>query len=268
MIDITIPDKMTASDYHAHNAIGSSAMKRALVSAAHYKSYLENKEEPTPAMILGTAIHSAILEKTYDIYIESPDCRRGTKEWKAFEEQNPGKLILKPDDYATVKHMFEAFYSHPVASKLITGGTPEATIFGRDKTSNLEIKARIDYLVQSEKGNFIVDYKSAQDATPSAFKKAIFDFGYYLSLAHYKDMAEKAYNIKIPDVFIVAQEKKSPYALRIYRLSDRALEQGLHDREKSLYIIKQAIDKDEYQAYTNDITEIDMTTWSYEALNE
>jgi hypothetical protein len=259
-----VPDK----EYHARTEVSSSAMKRALISPAHYQAYLNEEIEPTPAMELGTAIHGAILEQDFTKYIKGPDCRRGTKEWAAFEAENQGKIILKPDDYATIRGMYDAFFAHPNASKVVSKGKAEVSIIGTDEKSGLQVKGRIDYLVQSDKGNYILDYKSAQNAQMTDFRRSIFNYRYDLSLAHYKDITEKALSIKIDDCFLIVQEKTPPYALMIYRASDRMLEQGLNDRDKALYAIKQCVDKNEWPCYTNDILEIDMNDFQYRELTE
>lgn len=257
---------MRDSDYHARTEISSSAMKRALISPAHYKAYLEEKEDPTPAMELGTAIHGAILEQDFSKYVCGPDCRRGTKEWTAFEEANEGKIILKPSDFNTIKGMYDAFFAHPNASKVVSKGKPEVSVIGKCEKTSLDIRGRIDYFVQSDKGNYILDYKSASSADIGSFKRSIFDYRYDLSIAHYKDITEKALNIKIDDCFFIVQEKTPPYALMVYRASDRMLEQGLNDRDKALYIIKQCLDKNEFPSYPSDILEIDFNDYQYREL--
>lgn len=264
-----IEEKMQASDYHEFDAISSSAMKEALISPAHYKSYLEEPREPTDAMEIGTIIHSAILEQDYSKYLKGPCDDKRLKAWKEFEaaNENSDKILLKPKDHATIKKMFEVFFNHPVAGKIVTGGKPEVSFFAEDEKTGLKIKGRIDYLVQNSNGNFLVDYKSTRCARASEFRKEIFNYRYDLSLAHYKDMAEKAYNIKIDDVFLAAQEKTGPCALKIYRLSDSALLQGLNDRDKALYTIKQAKDLGKWHAYSEAIEDIDMAPWAYSELN-
>lgn len=256
-----------SDDYHLRTEISSSALKRVLISPAHYQAYLAEKIEPTPAQILGTCVHSAILEQDYSKYICAPDVRRNTKAWDSFCEENPGKLPLKQDDYNTVKEMFNAFYAHPMASKLIAKGKPEVSIIGTHEETGLKIKGRLDFLADVNDDLYIVDYKTASSAQPNDFKRQIFDFGYQISVAHYKSMAEKALGRNIKDVFFVVQEKSAPYAIRIFRASDNMLEMGLHLRDKGLYTIKQCQEKNEWPGYEPKVEEIELTSWHYEAMN-
>lgn len=257
---------MPEEEYHKSPGISSSAMKRALISAAHYKAYIDGEEEPTPAMELGTAVHGAILQQDYSKYIQSPDCRRGTKEWTAFEEANPGKILLKPDDFQTVEKMFKAFYGHSIAAKLISKGKAEVSIFTECKETGLAIRGRIDYLVIDGTKGYILDYKSTTSAQTAAFANQIFDYRYDLSMAHYKALVQEAFGITVEDVFFIPQEKKEPFQLRTLRATDRMMEQGLNDRNKALYIIKQAMDKGVYEGYSEKIEEIDMLDWQYRKL--
>ena len=49
--------------YHNNKEyISSTGLKKLKVSPAHYKEYLEEKKEPTPALIFGSAYHTYCLE--------------------------------------------------------------------------------------------------------------------------------------------------------------------------------------------------------------
>lgn len=261
-----ITEKMTSEDYHASDAVSSTQMKQALISPAHYLALLTNPPEPTAAMEMGTAVHSAILEKDFSKYVEAPPCRRGTKEWTAFEEANPNKILLKTEEYKNLVGMYDAFYAHPMANKIAQKGKAELSIFDTDPSTGLRTKARIDYLVQNENGNYILDYKTTTSANTKSFLNSIFNYRYDLSMAHYKDLAEKAISEKISDVFLIAQEKEAPYGLRVFRMSDRMLEIGLNDRNKALYIINEAKKKNYYPCYEETIQEVDFTEWQYRDL--
>ena len=71
-------------------------------SPAHFKYWLDNKPEPTAAMQLGSAIHSAILtplEFTKN-YVVAPDIDKRTKAgkeaWAKFVEENTKTIITYP----------------------------------------------------------------------------------------------------------------------------------------------------------------------------
>lgn len=54
--------EMPADEYHAHPALGHSALIKLLRSPAHYLQYRSEPGKDTPAKAFGTAFHSAVLE--------------------------------------------------------------------------------------------------------------------------------------------------------------------------------------------------------------
>jgi len=54
--------EMPAEKYHAVDALSKSMMSKLLKSPAHYKAALEERQEPSKAMQVGTAVHAAVLE--------------------------------------------------------------------------------------------------------------------------------------------------------------------------------------------------------------
>jgi hypothetical protein len=53
---------MPAEKYHAVDALSKSMMTKILKSPAHYRAALDEHQEPTKSMQMGTAIHTAVLE--------------------------------------------------------------------------------------------------------------------------------------------------------------------------------------------------------------
>ncbi|MDP1573157.1 MAG: PD-(D/E)XK nuclease-like domain-containing protein [Pseudomonadota bacterium] len=54
--------EVPAADYHAHPALGHSALIKLLRSPAHYLHYRSEPGKDTPAKAFGTAFHAAVLE--------------------------------------------------------------------------------------------------------------------------------------------------------------------------------------------------------------
>ena len=74
-----ILENLTNAEYHASEGISASGLKLIGRSPLHYwAAYLDPKREPrveTPALKLGTAIHTAVLEpmRFADEYVVVPD---------------------------------------------------------------------------------------------------------------------------------------------------------------------------------------------------
>ena len=139
-------------------------------------------------MKLGTATNCAILEpERFEIeYVEAPVVDRRTKDGKALwsELEQSGKIILSSDEYIKVTEMATAMRRHELASKLISGGASEQSVYWNQKVSTLDFseilcKSRPDYIKPLKKGYVIVDIKTTQDAHISEFqRKAYYYSGY------------------------------------------------------------------------------------------
>lgn len=179
------------------------------------------RDEPTPAMVMGTAVHTAILEP--DLFptevVESPGFDRRTKvgkaEYEAFRESNKGKIILEPEDYAACLAIRDAVYRHPVAAGLMTApGKCEQSFYAIDKETGELIKCRTDRMLDS--GAMIIDVKTTEDASPNGFGKSSANFRYPVQTAWYNHVLDSAYGEHPQDWVFLAVEKKPPHAIGIY----------------------------------------------------
>ena len=186
---------ISSTEYHAGSGLGSSHLRELLKSPLHHKTSINSPSKETPAMKLGTATHCAILEpERFEIeYVEAPCVDRRTKDGKALwsELEQSGKIILSSDEYTKVTDMANAIRGHDLASKLITGGASEQSVYWEQKVSSLDVpeifcKSRPDYVKPMQKGYVIVDIKTTQDAHISEFqRKAYYKYCYHLQAAHY-----------------------------------------------------------------------------------
>jgi hypothetical protein len=173
---------MDNADYHAHPAISKSHLDLIARSPLHYWArYIdENRvpQEATPAMRLGTALHTHVLELDSwdkDIAVSPFGIDRRTKAgkemWAAFEADSKGKTLITSDDAEQVMAMGRAVHSHPAAAMLLNlPGKAETSHFYSDPVLGLELKCRPDWLTND--GKIVVDLKTTDDASGVASPKA------------------------------------------------------------------------------------------------
>lgn len=140
---MNIERNLPIEEYHSGPGISKSALDQIARSPAHYMAYKAAPHEPTPAMLLGSVFHAAVLEPgefdaRYCVAPEGIDRRTkvGKEAWAEFEYEANGKEIIKPDIMCTVRGMAQSVAAHPLARSLVTGGTAEQSIYWEFQSSN------------------------------------------------------------------------------------------------------------------------------------
>lgn len=217
--------QMSDEEYHAHKAIGSSTLKLGLESMAKLKAALDGKipKKETDYFDLGKAAHSAVLEQNFDRYVCGPEVNKSTKAWKEFEEANPDKICLKESQYLQVRGMYEAFYAHTLAPRITNNGKPEQSFFV--EIMGQEYKARPDYIVpegseREVQSYYLVDYKTTSDLDYESVQRAIANYGYDISAAHYKKVISEATGRGITEYYWIFQETEAPFEIAVFRQDD------------------------------------------------
>jgi hypothetical protein len=125
---------MPAEAYHAIDALGSTDIKRLLRSPAHYQPGRARSAEPTDAMVIGTAIHLAVLEPERFALevVQRPTFDRrttiGKAAFAAWTAEHAGRLALDAEDFDTVRRSADSVLAHPAARALLSEGAPEVSL--------------------------------------------------------------------------------------------------------------------------------------------
>lgn len=219
-------------DYHKDPALGSSSLKTlATRTPAHYQ-WDKARPKFSDAFTLGTAAHSLILEgDTSGIVIVEAEnwLTKAAKEQKT-EALAAGKQPLLTKEMAQVWEMHAAVMAHPKARELFTGHKAEESVFWDE--DGLMLKCRPDAWQPGR----LVDLKTTVDASPRAFGKTAYNFGYHQSAAHYIDGVKEATGEELPFTFVLV-EKTAPYLVSVVELDAEAIASGrdLNTRAKAIY---------------------------------
>jgi len=272
MSDLEFLYDLPDEEYFAAPRASNSLLNELRKSPAHLQHAIAHPPEPTPAMRLGTAFHVATLEpRSFDgIWARGSELSGRTKEGKAakaeLEEQFDADKILRPDDYDTVCAMRDSVLAHPIAGELLQGAATEAVAFWVDDDTGIECKAKIDALpLDGDPSNerCVIDLKSTIDASPEHMAKAIHNFGYTRQAAHYLSPFDDR------DRFlIIACEKKPPFAVAIYEVSQAAMLRASFEVQGLLLLWERCLEEfgwdNPWPSYTPDaITELDLPPWAY-----
>lgn len=254
----TIIQGMSSEDYHSHTAVSKSVLDKIARSPLHCRAYLDGvRQEPTAAMLFGTALHSAILEpELFDAqYAVFEGDRRTTAGKQAYADLVArNKSIISSTDSDAISSMTAAVRSHPVASWLLRDGRAEDSVFWTDDESGLQCKCRPDWW---RNDGIVVDVKTTEDASPAGFAKSVAAFRYHVQAAHY--MAGTGAN----RLLFIAVEKKAPYAVAVYELDSVSLEVGEMIRRADLTTYAMCQDAGEWPGYSSVVELLSLPAWAF-----
>ena len=262
---------MQNADYHRHLAVSKSGLDQIAKSPLHYWArYLDPNRvwpEPTPAMRLGTALHTHVLELDQwdkQIAIAPGDINRRTKEgreqWAAFEADAKRKTVITADDAEVVMAMGRSVWRHPAAAMLLHWqGKAETTHMWTDPTTGAECKCRPDWLTND--GNLIIDLKTTEDASPRAFQRSVANYRYHVQASWYLDGIEAATGYR-PDQFIfICVEKKPPYAVAVYAADAEMVQIGAETAARDLARLVECKASNTWPGYSDQIEPLSLPAW-------
>jgi len=263
---------LSNKDYHAHAAIGSTTLKAICKTSVLHA--MERPFNPSAAMILGTAVHTAIFEpETFvDEYLVSPKFDRRTKAGKEgyanFQEMALCKTVINDEQMSVIGSMKQSIMSHPIANTMITGGDAELSFFTTCPETGLELKCRPDYV----KDGALIDLKTCQDASARGFAKSCADLMYHVQAAFYLDVYNLKNGATFNEFYFLAVESSAPHGIGIYKLETEAIEYGRIQYKEALrklkeYLIAKELGEIDRHAfsYSNEIININLPAWVYNA---
>lgn len=222
---------MTNKEYRDHEGISKSQLFKIAKSPLHFKYELEHPQEDTPALVFGRAAHKFILEQEdfFNEFAICPNVDRRTKQGKEmyaeFEEYSAGKDVITQADFEIIQEMNAAIDSVTLARQLLTG-EHEQSFFWTDEITGEKCKCRPDCLTEFEGRKYVVDYKTTDSCDDGHFERSCRRYGYKLQSGMYTEgMFQNTFD-EYGFVF-VAQEKKAPYAVRVYFCTPEYIMQGV-----------------------------------------
>ena len=261
---------MENADYHAHPAVSKSHLDLIARSPLHYWArYIDPKRvipEPTPAMRIGSAVHTHVLElhKWDAEYIVAPDgldrrTKAGKEAWAAFEAEANGRTVLSREDADLVMHMGRAVLSHPAAAMLLgMAGEAETTHMWTEPTTGLQCKCRPDWLTSD---GIVVDLKTTEDASPREFRRSIAKWRYHCQAGWYTAGLEAATGERPAGFIFIAVEKKPPFAVGVYAADQEMIHHGYDTAMRDLQTLAECKSNGRWPAYSDRIEAISLPAW-------
>ena len=259
-------ENLTQAEYRAIEALGSTDIKTLLENPYLFKNGV--KKEPTDNLILGSVIHTLILEpqKLESEYIIMPELNLRTNADKAVkaefeaEAKATNKTLVKSEIFNQAEAVSKSFLNSSLSSFLKGEVKAEASFFG--EIDGVKVKARPDLILPKQQ--IIIDFKTTSQVgggSADGFAKMAANFSYYIQAALYLEIT----NYK--QFYFIVLETAEPFMVGCYKLDSEALEFGKSEIRRAIEIYKNL---GEYKSplYLNNldfskVQEINLPSWTY-----
>lgn len=253
------------SAYHADTSrISKSGLDLIHKSPSHYwERYLNPDREPdkkSPAFLLGSAVHTLTLEPSRfadDILIVDSLKSVGSTYMQA---ENPDKTVIDKDMFELARLMSLAVRRHPTASALLDTGIAEATLYFDDPETCAPCKIRPDWLNQELE--FIVELKTAEDASAEGFARDAARYRYHVQGAFFKDGLYQSEGLLYQHIFIVV-EKSPPFRVAMYMLPQEELDLGRRAYNRDLIRYTECRKTGKWPGYPEEIVPLKLPRWAF-----
>lgn len=229
---------LTNKFYHSRPEISSTAVKTvAKQSVAHWVG-AERRE--TPAMALGSAVHSLCLEPHLNEVARGPESRRGNA-WKDAVAKatlaNQDAIVLTEADYDKADAIATSARNHPVMAYYLGNMHTkiEMSVILDDPDAGIPIRVRPD--IYNPDTGILIDLKTTQDASPRGFSNQAYKLGYHIQAFMYCRALELE-GLKVNGFGFLAVENAAPYATCMHWVSPDMLKLGALDYERAMEQIK------------------------------
>lgn len=249
------------AEYFAIKAVSWSLLKEMQKSAAHFHHRQTHPLEDTPAMRLGRATHTAVLEpdkliREWTVY---DGARRGNA-WLEFAAVNASKSILTPDEWDRVIGIRDAVRGDRTARRLLRRARTEVTVTWTDPETRIRCKARPDLISWGG----LTDLKTTRDVDPRKFGRLATDMGYVHQLAFYS-AGLAAIGKPVSHHHILAVESEAPHDVVVYDVGEDELWAAGVDVRDLLAQVKECRRKRRWPGRFETSQPLDVPPWFFAA---
>lgn len=207
----------------------------------------------------GTLAHLLILQPELILkrVAEWHGGKRAGKEWDAFVDNNPGRLIITSKDYKAVSMATNAMRTNPRVNELFCGINAEVALFGTEPcklmNGHIMVKGQVDAINVATKT--IVDLKTTDSGIDKkAIERTVRNLHYREKMAMYRRLVARATNTEAGEwkCFNVFMLMKEPYGVVIGKFMDGVLEWADKRMADSLDAVEQCIANQTWPIYSRE----------------
>jgi len=250
-------------EYHSMEGISKTNLDWINKSPAHFRYNRAHPMKQTPAMAIGSAVHSAVLEPDLFLkeYCKAEKFDRRTKAGKEayadFEAQNEDKIVIDTETYDMVMAMSDKVNSIPMFRNIMDGAKTEVSAFYN--WSGILRKSRADIFRED---GILADLKTCEDASYDAVQRSIVNWRYYVQSPFYLDNFTAATHRKYNQFIFIFVEKKPPYGVAFYAAGKEMLNKGTVAYKRNLDTYRECLETDVWPDYPETIIDVSLPPWA------
>lgn len=260
----TVPGIIAGMDeevYHSRPELSSTQARQLLRAPKWFDHSRTAPRVHKAAFDVGTAAHTKVLGTGWPLVaipeaLLSADGGIRTAAAKAWVEEArvAGRIPLKNTIVAEVNAMSESVLANATARTLLEQeGIPEASVFGTDPVTEVDVRARFDFLGRGSGRRVGVDLKTLRgDATPSSFARTVAERGYHVQDGWYTDSLEFA-GEQIDAFAFICVEKEAPYLTATFVLDDDYREMGRAAARRARELYRRGMDSGTWPGHPDQI---------------
>lgn len=233
-------------------------------------------QKTKPAWDFGIVAHKLVLGEGDQFLVLDPEIHglkkdgmvadnpRATATWKTAESnaREEGLTPIHADDYHKAMEMAQVVHQHETAGPLLAEGDAEVWLYATDPDTGQRIRLRADWITRKDGRTWIVDYKTAADASPETFGRRSVDYGYHIQAA-FSIVAARALGLdKNPRCVFICQDKEPPYLPVVNELDAEALSLGCRRMREAIAIYQRCIETCQWPGYPLGINQIALPAWA------
>jgi len=185
-----------------------------------------------------------------------------------------GKTVIRHEDMALVEKIADKIGANEAARHALMRGVPEMTLAWQDELTGVWLRARPDFLPQTcidgADVRIVADLKfmAGTHCSPRKFAKAMDDFGYHLSAAHYGEGIKQIYG-KYPTGFVfVVVEKDEPHTVSLYYPEPEDIERGRNQMRQAINLFAQCVKRNAWPGYADIPMQISLPIYARMRIDE
>jgi exodeoxyribonuclease VIII len=227
------------AEYQRLPGVSWSHLSPAATSWLNFRVRETTPFEPSPTMVLGSAIHTAVLEPhlfnaEYVLWTGGSKNSNAYKEFKA-EAEFGGQTVLSVTEWEQCMGAAEAVWKGTqgrMARKVLARAHREVTLRWTDPETRVRCKARPDIVryAREKDGKIaplvLADVKTTQSVEARKFGRIAADLAYHGKMAFARKGLRVIHGSEPIAVKIIVVEQKPPHDVAVFTIPDYVLESG------------------------------------------